>query len=132
VNQVDLHSECVLKWESIKQGVPQGSALGPLLFLIYITDLPQTINTLADPILFADDTSMIVKSTESCEFLHSIQKNIINVDGWFKSNLLLLNMDKTHIIQFRSKTGQIKNLRGPLRKQTVDTSQYNKISWTDN
>jgi hypothetical protein len=71
------------EWESIKQGVPQGSVLGPLLFLIYINDLPQTINPLADPVLFADDTSMIVKSTESWEFLNSIQRNTINADKWF-------------------------------------------------
>jgi len=62
------------EWESIKQGVPQGSVLGPLLLVTYINDLPQTINTLANTILFTDDTSMIEKSTESCEFLHSVQK----------------------------------------------------------
>jgi len=43
-------------------------------------------------------------------FCTQSKKNIINVDGWFKSNLLLLNMDKTHIIQFHSKTDQIRNL----------------------
>ena len=109
-----MSKQYCLEWKSIKQGVSQGSVLGPLLFLIYINDLPQTISTLADPILFADDTSMIVKSTDYCEFLHSIQTNIVNADGWFKSNLLVLNMKKKHILYNFIQKLIKKKLRSPL------------------
>jgi hypothetical protein len=47
-------------WEKIKHGFPQGSALGPLLFLLYINVLPRAIVQNATPILFADDTSIII------------------------------------------------------------------------
>ena len=52
------------EWEQITDGVPQGSVLGPLLFLLYVNDLPNAISDMSTPILFADDTSLIVSSPD--------------------------------------------------------------------
>ena len=64
---------------------------------------------------------MIVKSTEPWEFLHSIQRNIINADRWFKSNSLLLNMDKTNFLQFYTKIGQIMDLEVHYENKKITT-----------
>ena len=55
-------------WKKITDGVRQSSVLGPLLFLIYVNDLPKTINDKNILILFADDTSIIVKSPNPKDF----------------------------------------------------------------
>jgi len=68
------------EWKPFKYGVPQGSILSPLLFIMYINDLPQTIAILANPIIFADDTSMTVTTSDPIEFINIINRNIINVD----------------------------------------------------
>ena len=81
----------------------QGSVLGPLLFLIYINDFSLTISKIANPILFADDTSLIISNTSPEEFKSNISLVLIETINWFQSNLLTLNCDKTHFLQFLTK-----------------------------
>lgn len=88
------------KWERVNHGVPQGSILGPLLFIIYINDLPFSLKNLAQPILFADDTSIIISTSNPEEFRSNINSVFKETMRWFNKNLLTLNCDKTHFLQF--------------------------------
>ena len=54
-------------WSQITQGVPQGSILGPILFLIYINDLPNAVEPTAIPIIFADDASILTKNPNNVQ-----------------------------------------------------------------
>jgi hypothetical protein len=84
------------KWEHVKCGVPQGSVLRPLLFPIYINDFSLTISKIANPILFADDTSIIISNTSPEEFKINISLVLIETISWFQSNLLTFDCYKTH------------------------------------
>jgi exonuclease III len=88
------------KWERVIYGVPQGSILGPLLFLIYINDFPASLKNLAQPILFADDTSIIISNSSPEEFTSNIISVFKEIMIWFNRNFLTLNCDKTHFLQF--------------------------------
>ena len=56
------------EWEIVTDGVPQGSILGPLLFLLYVNDIPNVISDISNPILYADDTSLIITNSASQTF----------------------------------------------------------------
>jgi hypothetical protein len=94
-------------WGEITHGVPQGSVLGPLLFLLYINDLLQITNGNSKIVLFADDTSIIVTNPNPTNFEKSVNKTIHDINEWFNTNLLSLNLDKTHFIQFVTKNSSL-------------------------
>ena len=81
-------------WKIITCGVLQGSVLGPVLFLIYINDLPVSISKTDKSILFADDTSINVTYENKTEFRHTLQLAMIKINNWFQSNCLTLNYEK--------------------------------------
>jgi hypothetical protein len=76
-------------------GFSLGSVLGPLLFLIYINDLPKTINGNNIPILFADDTSIIIKIPNPKDFQTNMAEGFERVNKWFKVNSLFINVKKS-------------------------------------
>ena len=62
------NSNKVSNWAKVRHGIPQGSILGLLLFLLYVNDLPKIINKTSAPIIFADDTSILFTHSYLIEF----------------------------------------------------------------
>jgi len=75
-------------WIRLRCGVPQGSILGPLLFLIYINDLPSIANKNNNIILYADDTSLILTDADRNDFSCNVHKMFVDLNTWFDNNLL--------------------------------------------
>ena len=124
----------------ISCGVPQGSILGPLLFLIYINDIVNC-SSIMKFILFADDTNLFLSDEDLSRLMISLNAELSKLSDWFKSNKLSLNVKKTNYIIFGRKN--LPKLHTPFKLfidgnalEQVDNTKFlgiyidSKLSWS--
>ena len=114
---------CNSKLRNINCGVPQGSILGPLLFIIYINDLHKSSDLLA-PIMYADDTNLFFSHKNTDTLCNTVNTELQAVTKWIKANKLSLNLEKTNFMLFST---TLSELPQPI---IMDNVQIQKVSKT--
>ena len=130
-------NNCNSTLHKLKYGVPQGSILGPILFILYINDLPQ-ISKIAHHIYFADDANLII-SADTCIQLSLLVNEVLSlVLHWATNNGLKLNASKTKYMIFSNKkVDDIIIYLGEDRLRKSETEKFlgvlidSKLNWSD-
>ena len=117
-------------------GVPQGSVLGPLFFLIYINDLPLHLDNSINSDLFADDTSLYKSGPKINTINDALQCNIDKANDWCKNNSMVIHPDKTKAMLLASRQKQQNNthiLKLTLESSTIQQIKHHKVLglWVD-
>ena len=130
-NRKQIVSTCtsVSSLKSVDYGVPQGSILGPLLFSIYINDLPLYITSMCE--LFADDTTIHASHKDLNILANTLQESINNLLKWTELNHMVLHPQKTKcmLITTRQKRQNLSHELPPIyiKNQTIEQVTHHKV-----
>lgn len=112
----------------VEMGVPQGSVLGPVLFILYINSLESVLDS-AFFTMYADDLSLIISNNLSLKLNSNINNILENVCSWFHQNYLYFNADKTQIIRFHNRQKECDNVVVNINNCIIDSSGSDNISF---
>lgn len=122
-------NDCRSDLHDVTLGVPQGSILGPLLFLIYINDLPNHIQY-GVTTMYADDTTVSVSAATQEELNIKIYTTLDDVHAWCQRNKLILNNDKTVFVHFNYRRALTSdNLSFSLTTKFLGTFIDSTLTW---
>ena len=118
-------NNCNSHMTDVSIGVPQGSVLGPLLFLLYINDMSESTREL-NFIHFADDTTVFTSGKDQDAVMRVVNQELTHIDEWLKANRLSLNVEKTSFMVITNKKSPVTStlqIRGKTIKK-VDNTKF--------
>ena len=107
--------------EKTTVGVPQGSILGPLLFICYVNDLSDAFKETSQVFSYADDTQLLIEAKTKNELLTKIKKSIEIAQEWFEENCLAINPGKTKVLILNTANSKNENTEIKIIDQNTKT-----------
>jgi hypothetical protein len=107
-----------LKSGLINLGVPQGSILGPVLFLVYINDLSLSLK-FSKPFMYADDTSIFHSHRNTQQLVNEMNEDLSLLGDWLRVNRLSLNVPKTKFVVFRHRQSKHPNVNLQINASAI-------------
>lgn len=113
----------------VKVGVPQGSVLGPLLFLFYINDIINELNEKCEIRLFADDMLIYTTGYSTAEISNNLNEQLVRVENWLKINKLKVNVDKTKVMLMRGIRKKVNQNNLKIKLENIELEVVNEIKY---
>ena len=117
----------------VRYGAPQGSCMGPLIFLVFCNDLHLHLQFM-ESIQFTDDTTMYLGHSNLNYLRFCLETDMLNISDWFCANKLTLNIDKTVVLHFTRKSRKCSRLEvievGPLKLKVATFAKFLGL-WID-
>ena len=107
-------------------GVPQGSILGPLLFILYIYDFAKVTDKLFH-VMFADDTNVFLNGKNMNMLIDTIQQELSRLYVWLLANKLSLNLSKTHFMVFHRDRHKHNNIHIEINKVPIEQVKHTQF-----
>ena len=119
-------NDCNSDTGTVQCGVPQGSVLGPLLFILFINDVTYASNKFSF-FIYADDTNIVMSNRNLVQLITSLNTELSKISLWFKVNKLSLNIDKSSYVIFKNRHSN--RLYNNIHI-SIDGNELSKVSYT--